>query len=181
VSSALLAGALWLIRAALKWWIDGPEAEPSTAPWPELADPRAGDLDKAGDDLAGVGAGVGASANGRVAAGAPGPPSRAGELTGAVATDAPEPGATRNGAGAHDPASNGAGADTQAERRGSADRTWVHLDEAGAALASHPVKAKESSRLYHLPGMLAYERTRPDRCYQSAEAAEADGFVRAKR
>ena len=46
---------------------------------------------------------------------------------------------------------------------------------------SHPVKAKLSSMLYHLPGMAFYERTRPDRCYVDAEAAEADGFTRAKR
>jgi hypothetical protein len=36
-------------------------------------------------------------------------------------------------------------------------------------------------RLYHLPGMLAYDRTHPDRCYPSPEAAETDGFTRAKR
>jgi len=46
---------------------------------------------------------------------------------------------------------------------------------------SHPVKAKLSSMLYHLPGMAFYDRTRPDRCYIDAEAAEADGFIRAKR
>ena len=46
---------------------------------------------------------------------------------------------------------------------------------------SHPVKAKLSSMLYHLPGMAFYDRTRPDRCYVDAEAAEADGFIRAKR
>ncbi|HEX9969830.1 MAG TPA: hypothetical protein VGB03_06795 [Acidimicrobiales bacterium] len=46
---------------------------------------------------------------------------------------------------------------------------------------SHPVKAKLSSRLFHLPGMFAYARTVPDRCYSDAEAAEADGLARAKR
>lgn len=46
---------------------------------------------------------------------------------------------------------------------------------------SHPVKAKLKSRLYHLPGMLAYARTTPDRCYGSPEAAEAEGLTRAKR
>ena len=46
---------------------------------------------------------------------------------------------------------------------------------------SHPVKAKLSSMLYHLPGMAAYKRTRPDRCYRDPESAEADGFTRAKR
>ncbi|HVF76263.1 MAG TPA: hypothetical protein VM938_14595 [Acidimicrobiales bacterium] len=46
---------------------------------------------------------------------------------------------------------------------------------------SHPVKAKLSSRLFHLPGMFAYARTVPDRCYTTAEAAEGDGLVKAKR
>ena len=44
-----------------------------------------------------------------------------------------------------------------------------------------PVKVKLASGIYHLPGMLAYERTSPDRCYTSAEEAEADGFRAAKR
>jgi hypothetical protein len=46
---------------------------------------------------------------------------------------------------------------------------------------THPIKAKMSSRIFHLPGMLAYDRTRPDRCYDSEEAAESDGFTKAKR
>jgi hypothetical protein len=130
VGSALLAGALWLLRAAMKWWIDGPGIEPPTDPWPEQADAPGGDIGLAGEPY---------------------------------------------------PATNGVAADMPAAPPETPDRTWVRLDEAGATLSSHPVKAKESSRLYHLPGMLAYERTRPDRCYPSPEAAEADGFVRAKR
>jgi outer membrane biosynthesis protein TonB len=51
----------------------------------------------------------------------------------------------------------------------------------GVCPKSHPVKAKVSSFIYHLPGMLAYERTTPDRCYRGPEEAEADGFRRAKR
>lgn len=46
---------------------------------------------------------------------------------------------------------------------------------------SHPVKAKLTSKIFHLPGMLNYERTRPDRCYRDAEAAEGDGLRAAKR
>jgi hypothetical protein len=46
---------------------------------------------------------------------------------------------------------------------------------------THPVKAKLSTRLYREPGTAAYDRARPDRCYVSPEAAEADGFKRAKR
>ncbi|MDQ4098707.1 MAG: hypothetical protein M3144_12685 [Actinomycetota bacterium] len=46
---------------------------------------------------------------------------------------------------------------------------------------THPIKAKLSSGLFHLPGMWAYDRTWPDRCYRDGEAAEAAGLTRAKR
>lgn len=45
----------------------------------------------------------------------------------------------------------------------------------------YPIKVKVRSGLYHEPGMFVYDRTNPDRCYPNAEAAEADGFTRAKR
>ena len=51
----------------------------------------------------------------------------------------------------------------------------------GSCPATHPVKAKMSSGIFHLPGMLAYDRTHPDRCYRDEAAAEADGFGKAKR
>ncbi len=57
---------------------------------------------------------------------------------------------------------------------------WVGACD-GQCPESHPVKAKVRSRLFHLPGMMAYARTNADRCYQSADRAEADGFTRAKR
>lgn len=50
----------------------------------------------------------------------------------------------------------------------------------GRCPPTHPVKAKERSRIYHLPGMAAYARTVPDRCYASGPDAEADGFRAAK-
>jgi hypothetical protein len=50
-----------------------------------------------------------------------------------------------------------------------------------ACPSGFPVKVKLASGIYHLPGMLAYDRTTPDRCYVSAEEAEADGFRAAKR
>lgn len=58
---------------------------------------------------------------------------------------------------------------------------WVKPDPTGAAPSTHPVKAKVASKLYRVPGMADYERVRADRCYESAEAAEADGFSRARR
>jgi micrococcal nuclease len=46
---------------------------------------------------------------------------------------------------------------------------------------THPVKAKLTSRIFHLPGMAAYERTSPDRCYRDEASAEADGLRKSKR
>jgi hypothetical protein len=58
--------------------------------------------------------------------------------------------------------------------------TWV-APEGESCPVSHPVKAKESSGIYHVPGGLSYDRTVADRCYSSEAAAEADGYRRAKR
>jgi hypothetical protein len=46
---------------------------------------------------------------------------------------------------------------------------------------THPVKAKLSSMIFQVPGNFAYERTTPDRCYESPGAAEKDGLRAAKR
>ena len=59
-------------------------------------------------------------------------------------------------------------------------KAWVDPVD-GACPDGYPIKAKLSSGIYHLPGGLSYERTKPDRCYASAEAAEADGLRAAKR
>ena len=57
---------------------------------------------------------------------------------------------------------------------------WVEPVD-GEAPASHPIKAKMASGIFHSPGGLNYERTKPDRCYRDAAAAEADGLRPAKR
>ncbi len=58
--------------------------------------------------------------------------------------------------------------------------TWVD-PEGDICPASHPVKAKLSSKIFQVRGNFAYDRTTPDRCYKDAAAAEADGFRAAKR
>jgi hypothetical protein len=58
---------------------------------------------------------------------------------------------------------------------------WVDPDpDGGACPASHPVKAKLASGIFHVPGGANYERTNADRCYSSADAAEADGMRASK-
>ena len=51
----------------------------------------------------------------------------------------------------------------------------------GACPVSHPVKGKLASGIYHVPGGINYERTRPDRCYVDAAAAESEGLRASKR
>ena len=58
---------------------------------------------------------------------------------------------------------------------------WVDPAAGGTCPASHPVKAKLTSGIFHVPGGANYERTTPDRCYTSPEAATADGLRAAKR
>ena len=57
---------------------------------------------------------------------------------------------------------------------------WVE-PEGGVCPTSHPVKAKLRSAIFHLPGMAAYARTSPDRCYRDEQAAIADGLRKAAR
>ena len=68
-----------------------------------------------------------------------------------------------------------------AKRAGEAPvAAWIEPVE-GLCPSTHPVKAKLSSMIFHLPGMFAYDRTKPDRCYRDGIAAEADGLRAAKR
>lgn len=46
---------------------------------------------------------------------------------------------------------------------------------------SHPVKANDSSGIYHMPGQQHYGRTNARHCYASAAAAQADGYRAAER
>lgn len=58
---------------------------------------------------------------------------------------------------------------------------WVDPGPDGEPPASHPIKAKMASGIYHVPGGFNYPRTKPDRCYRDVAAAEADGLRPSKR
>ncbi len=60
------------------------------------------------------------------------------------------------------------------------DQAWVEPEDATCP-ASHPVKAKLTSGIFHEPGGANYARTVPDRCYRDPDAAAADGLRAAKR
>lgn len=57
---------------------------------------------------------------------------------------------------------------------------WVEPRD-GVCPPTHPVKAKLSSGIFHVPGGAMYARTKPDRCYRDTAAAESDGLRPAKR
>jgi len=56
---------------------------------------------------------------------------------------------------------------------------WVPAND-GTCPLTHPVKANDSSKIFHVPGGRFYDRTRPERCYATPEAATADGYRAAK-
>ena len=56
---------------------------------------------------------------------------------------------------------------------------WV-LPVDGVCPAGYPIKANDNSHIFHVPGGRFYDRTVAERCYATAEAAERDGYRRAK-
>ena len=57
---------------------------------------------------------------------------------------------------------------------------WVEPLDGGGCPGGHPIKANDSSGIYHVPGGRFYDRTVAVRCYASPEAAAADGYRAAK-
>ena len=78
------------------------------------------------------------------------------------------------------PLVDGAGATPIPEAVITGSTPWVD-PIAGECPVSHPVKAKLTSGIYHLPGGGNYDRTRAERCYTDAHAAIADGLRAPKR
>jgi hypothetical protein len=112
------------------------------------------------------------------------------EKAGAEKAGAKKAGAKKAGAkkaakkaGAGKAVSKKAGGGTAAKKAaadGAPTTAWVE-PEGPVCPPSHPVKAKLRSGIFHLPGMAAYRRTTPDRCYPDEAAAEGDGLRKAAR
>jgi hypothetical protein len=60
------------------------------------------------------------------------------------------------------------------------ERLWVPANE-GVCPTTHPVKAKLSSKIFHMPGGRNYKSTKADRCYPDEASAQADGLRPALR
>jgi len=170
-----VTGALWLARAGLKKWIDGPEVTPRSGGWPD-------DAGRGPGRPAGAPTSERTSASGGASGGRNSAPGSTQATVGSqptVASDAPaESPAAKKPAKA-----SGKKAAGPSKRRtdSSAPGSWVVPNGTAEVLVSHPVKVKLSSRVYRVPGMPMYDRTVADRCYATVEAAEADGFNRAAR
>jgi micrococcal nuclease len=78
------------------------------------------------------------------------------------------------------PAAEKAPAKKAPAKKAASATAWVE-PSGDVCPTSHPVKGKLSSKIFHLPGMLNYDRTKPDRCYRDGDSAEADGLRPAKR
>ncbi len=68
-----------------------------------------------------------------------------------------------------------------APRPAAPTEPWVEPATGGTCPPGYPVKAKLSTKIFHVQGGALYERTTPDRCYASPVAAEADGLRPSKR
>jgi len=170
LTAAALAGGIWLGRRMLIRWIDGPATVPSSAPWLPLPEPvKKGPAPPAAPTKKAAPAEKASPTKEAAPAEKASPTKEAAPAKKAAAsTPAKKAGPAKK-------------APAAARAQPPAPAEWVEPDESGGCPPSHSVKAKLASRIYHLPGMAAYDRTTPDRCYPSAEAAEADGFTRAKR
>ena len=199
----VLAGLAVGVRLALKQWVEGPDPDPVRESWPRAvptptapAAPRTQASQAPAPTstaLAGEVKATGAPASNSHGSSAPDGktedrtrptkarrpdrPLRANRTT--SRTPASTNSASTNSPGATQRSTN-QGSTTQTPA-GSSGTTWIAPGDDGSAPDSHPVKAKVGSRVYRTPEMATYDSTRPDRCYPTAEDAEADGFHRAKR
>lgn len=74
------------------------------------------------------------------------------------------------------------GDDQAANERGMAASDLIWVEPVGSICPStFPVKAIFSRRIFHVFGGRSYARTQPERCYRSADDAQADGMRQAKR
>ena len=99
-------------------------------------------------------------------------------LTVAVALRLRRPGPGANGGG-YGPLTTDDWPPVPVKSPTAGEEVWVEPDGRTCPV-SHPIKAKLSSGRFHLPGMAVYDRTIPDRCYATPEAAELDGLQRSK-
>ena len=70
--------------------------------------------------------------------------------------------------------------DTPDARPATPDGRWAPPDDDGSCPVGFPIKANDNSGIYHVPTGRFYGRTKAERCYATADGAEADGYRAAK-
>lgn len=175
--AAAVAAIVWVGREAMRRWVNGPEQptvagswegwEPGTPPATTTAARRAAPAERPNKPATAAGTAAATTTTAAAAAAATRTHPRAGTSTKKAGPAKKAPAAVK--------------APPRGTGEASSNGSWVGPDASGEPPATHPVKAKLSSRLYRVPGMPMYDRSVPDRCYESPEAAEADGFTRAAR
>ena len=198
VKLVLLGLALWMAQRAWSKWVNGPEVTPSSEPWPPVGgqDSKLGGAEPAPSQPTAATAPPAAEAQSAPAHDAS--PAKRAAKKAAPAKTAPgkivaanqvRTPAKKAGRGATAPPAKTGGPASKhtasarivpADKSAAAGSTWLP-PEADGCPPTHQVKAKVASMIYRLPGMAAYERMTPDRCYATAADAEADGFAKAKR
>ncbi|MDQ3413162.1 MAG: hypothetical protein M3509_13705 [Chloroflexota bacterium] len=69
-----------------------------------------------------------------------------------------------------------AGAENKEPHEPSVPDNAVRGDGSGDCPEDYPIKGNASSRIYHVPDTQSYQRTIPEFCFPTTEAAEAAGF-----
>lgn len=161
--ASLVAAVAAAVRALLREQdpLPAPPTGPGGGPWPPLQNPSPTVPRSDGD-----------ATRGSAAPGTPPAPRPS-----AAPTPDPADDDTPSGTVAPEPA----GVPVGSERTAPSGATWVEPASGGGCPDGYPIKANLKSKIFHAPGQLNYDRTSPDRCYASADAAEADGLRAAKR
>lgn len=183
------AGLIAALTAALARWLRGPSTKaftepsvwPPAKPWPHLDEPS---KPAATPEPAATEPAKPVATPEPVATEPATTPEPAAEPTAATDSTSPEPRrrvqVVKKAGGGPGSAKKTVRIQAKAPAAPPAGANWKAAT-GGACPEGYAIKVKVRSGLYHEPGMFAYERTNPDRCYPNPEAAEADGFTRAKR
>jgi hypothetical protein len=63
----------------------------------------------------------------------------------------------------------------------STDQGWIEIAEGQSCPPGYPIKGNANSHIYHMPGQASYERTIPEICFATEEAAAEMGYRPPKR
>ena len=169
---------LWMLvvlaagGAAYAWWRDRDDDALAPPEWPPITPGPSSDDDTAPTTSE-------TTTSGTTGSGTTGYATTESTRPGSGTTGSTRPGSMTPDPAENDPAVSVVNALVDAPEARSVDRAgggWVDPLDDGSCPLDHPVKANDNSGIFHEPGGRFYDRTRPERCYASPEAATADGY-----